>query len=61
MTSRQLKIARTVKLKWTQKKLADELGFRSYCISKYERGARIPLTTELAIRYLMIREGVSLD
>lgn len=60
MTSGQLKLARQ-KLKWTQKRLADELGFRSYCISKYERGARIPRTTELAIRYLMIKEGTSLE
>lgn len=61
MTSRKLKLARTVKLKWTQKKLGEELGLRSYCISKYERGAKIPRTTELSIRYLMIRESASFE
>lgn len=55
MTSRQLKIAR-YRLNWSQVRLAKELGFKSYCISRYENGAKIPKSVGLAMRYLLIRE-----
>ncbi len=55
MTARQMKIARS-RLDWSQKRLAKELGFKIFCISRYENGSKIPKSVDLAMRYLFIRE-----
>ncbi|HDY89031.1 MAG TPA: hypothetical protein ENH82_13075 [bacterium] len=55
MTARQMKIARS-RLNWSQKRLAKELGFKVFCISRYENGYNIHKSVDLAMRYLLIRE-----
>lgn len=55
MTARQMKIARS-RLNWSQEKLGKELGFKVFCISRYERGFKIPKSVDLAMRYLLFRE-----
>lgn len=56
MTGKQLKEARKL-LKFSQKQLGAALGFTTRIqIGKYERGdVNIPKTTELSIRYLLIK------
>ncbi len=58
MTARQIKIARS-RLNWTQERLGKELGFNGFCISRYERGSKIPKSVELAIQFLLAKRRIA--